>query len=249
MRALVVALLLTAAIPALPVPADTFYRLDLENAHLTEDRLVEGWRSFRIRREGGALRPEIVPLPPRTGGGHALDLSSATTTPGARADRAEITITSGIHFGDRWFLGLRVFIPEGVPDPKTWHLFMQCHQAGTATPPPLSLNLTHDGAIALVTRGTRDPYRVLWSTAATRGVWHRIVLAFEMEEAGRIRLWYAGTEVLSSNDLSVWRGGEARCTLKAGLYRGPSPDPFRMILDDVALGTDYRSVAPPTRTD
>lgn len=225
-----------------PSQAASWYRIDLEQALITQENLTEGPRSFTRREEGGALAPLIVP--DRRGSGHALSIFSRATPEGARADRSEITIYSGIAPGRRWFLGLEALLPAEVPAPQDWQLFAQCVQPGSGKSPPISLDLEPDGSVSLVARSDADGFETLWNGPMPRDRWTGFVLEFEFGETGFARLWVDGQEVVARQLPLIWHEGEPRCVLKTGLYRAPSTSYFEMLIDNVILGDDRASVTP-----
>jgi Polysaccharide lyase len=135
-------------------------------------------------------------------------------------------------------------VPRASPPSDTWHLLLQCHQAGTQLPPPISLNLEPDGNLSLVVRDDADTYARLWSGPLPRGRWVRLVLGFRMGRDGQVRLWQDGRQVVYRRQPLGWAAGARRCVLKTGLYRGAATTPFTIRLDDIALGDSYRDVAP-----
>ncbi|MFT6533888.1 MAG: hypothetical protein ACJASC_003454 [Limimaricola cinnabarinus] len=225
-----------------PTHAAAWYRIDLEQARITSEALTEGSRSFARREEGGALSPLIVP--DRRGLGHALSIFSRATPEGARADRSEITIYSGIAPGRRWFLGLEALLPSEVPTPQDWQILAQCVQPGSGKSPPISLDLEPDGSVSLVARSDADGFETLWNGPMPRDRWTGFVLEFEFGEPGFARLWVDGQEVVARQLPLIWREGEPRCVLKTGLYRAPSTGYFEMLIDNVILGNDRASVTP-----
>ncbi len=221
--------------------ADTYYRLDFDGARLNRQGLFEDGHKFALRTEGGGQPGRIVL--DRRKGSKVLVLRTTATPAGAKKDRAEVQIYSGITFGREWFVGLEVFIPRADVFSDTWNVLLQCHQAGTLRTPPLSLNLEPNGDLSLVARGDADSYDRLWSGPLPRGRWVQLVLGFRMGQDGRVRLWQDGRLVTSQRrPLSGWAAGERRCVLKTGLYRGSAPTPFEIRLDNVMLGSRYRDV-------
>jgi|GEM_PF-5225821 len=236
-------LLLIALLAPAVAQAAAWYRVDLEQARISPEALTEGPRNFARREEGGALAPLIVP--DRRGSGHALSVFSRATPEGARADRSEITVYSGVAPGRRWFLGLEAFLPGQVPAPQDWQILAQCVQPGSGKSPPISLDLEPDGSVSLIARSDADGFETLWNGPMPRDRWTGFVLEFEIGEAGFARLWVDGREVVARHLPLIWREGEPRCVLKTGLYRAPSTTYFEMLIDNVVLGDDRASVLPP----
>lgn len=219
----------------------TWYSLDFEAARLHPGALAEDGRRFALRREGGgrgALRPDPAAA------SRVLELATGPTPRGARHDRAELQVHSGIAWDRTWYLGLDVLVPRGTVFSDTWHVLVQCPQAGWAGSPPLSLDLEPDGRLALVARGDVDAYRSLWSAPMPAGRWVRVVLGFRMGARGHARLWLDGRRVADIRQPLGWAGGEARCVLKTGIYRGAAATPFTLRLDNILLGSSLRAVRP-----
>jgi hypothetical protein len=226
---------------AAPGRAGTFYRLDFEGARLTPDSIGDNGKRFTLRRQGGGRVARIVKDGNK--GSQVLLLSTAPTPAGADRDRSELQIHSGITWNRDWFVGLDVMIPPGTVHADTWHLLLQCPQAGTAHSPPISLNLGADGSLVLVARDDGDAYEPLWTGPLAQGRWVRLVLGFRMGENGRAQLWVGGRRVADIRRSLGWADGERRCVLKTGIYRGPAATAFALRLDNVSLGTGYADVA------
>ncbi len=224
-----------------PGQANVYYDLDFEQTRLSAEVVHEDGKRFGLRVEGGAARPQLAPDPADSD--TALVLRAHPTPQGARADRAELGLTSSIRFGQRYALAMQVLRPSGALVAQgRWHLFMQCHQAGTQVSPPLSLNLEPEGRFSVVARNDADGYERLWSGPMPANRWMDLVLEFTMGAPGEVRLWVDGRRVLSARPTLRWQEGEPRCSLKTGLYRGPSKAPFEMWFDDIRLGDSYRDV-------
>lgn len=221
----------------------TWYRMTFEDVRSTAQGLEEAGKSFRFRREGGGA-PLRVLRDPLSGSG-ALVLRSAPTPPAATRDRAEIQVYSGIDWDREWFASIRFRLSGLPPRLPEWQILMQCPQAGTDLPPPLSVDLEPDGRLALVARSEADAHETLWSAPLPRDRWMSLVLGFRMGEHGRARLWLDGERMVDRRMALGWRGrGERRCVLKAGIYRAPSPHPFELRLDDVTLADSYAAALP-----
>jgi len=223
--------------------AQVYYQLEFDTARLTGQGVFEDGRKFTYRTQGGGLPARI--LPDRQKGSGVLVLRTEATPAGAKKDRAEVQIYSGITFDRDWFVGLEVLVPRAVTFSDTWHLLLQCPQAGTGRPPPLSLNLEPNGDLSLVARDDGDTYDRLWSGPLPRGRWVQLVLGFRMGKSGRVRLWQDGRLVASHRQPLGWAAGERRCVLKTGLYRGAATTPFEIRLDNVTLGSRYGDVVAP----
>jgi Polysaccharide lyase len=223
-----------------PSVAATYYQLGLDDARLNRQGLFEDGRKFALTTEGGGQPARI--RTDRKKGSRVLVLRTTPTPQGAKKDRAEIRIYSGISFERDWFVGLEVFVPRNVPPSDTWHLLLQCHQAGTNISPPISLDLEPDGNLSLVVRDDADTYDRLWSGPFPRGRWVQLVLGFRMGKDGRAQLWQDGRLVSSQRRSLGWNAGERRCVLKTGLYRGAAATPFEIRLDNVMLGDRYGDV-------
>ena len=233
-----------AAFWMLPGPggADTYYQLDFDDARIRDGAVHEDGRPFRLRRNGGGQPARIIFDPDK--GSDVLELRTTPTPAGAESDRSELQIYSGVEYGRRFFLGFRLFVPADTVFSDTWHLLVQCHQAGTQLSPPLSLNLEPSGALSLVVRDDGDPYEQLWSGPLPRGRWVPVVLGFRLGRNGRVRLWIDGRVMTTRQQPLGWAAGERRCVLKAGLYRGPADTGFVLRLDDVRLADSYRDAKP-----
>ena len=223
-----------------PVQADTYYSLEMEKAQLTPKGLTEDGRPYAVTREGGGVRPKIIY--DTRAGSKVLVLETSSTPQGDVKDRAELQIYSGITFNRTWFMGMRVR-PQGIVAPGAWQLFMQCHQAGSQVPPPLSLNLEAGGVFSLIARSSADAYERLWTGDLPTGRWTDIVIGFRMGAKGHVRLWVNDKQVTEHRVPLRWKGYEDRCVLKTGVYRAASDTPFQMRFDDIRLGDSYRDVA------
>lgn len=147
--------------------AQIYYQLEFDTARLTGQSIFEDGRKFTYRTQGGGLPARI--LPDRQKGSGVLVLRTEATPAGAKKDRAEVQIYSGITFDRDWFVGLEVLVPRAVTFSDTWHLLLQCPQAGTGRPPPLSLNLEPNGDLSLVARDDGDTYDRLWPAPCPAG--------------------------------------------------------------------------------
>lgn len=225
---------------ALSAAANTYYSLELESARLIPKGLSEDNRPYDVTREGGGIAPRITY--DASAGSKVLVLETTSTPEAALKDRAEMRIFSGVTFDRTLFLGMRVKY-SGQVDPEAWHLFAQCHQAGTGKSPPLSLNLLPGGQMALVARTSEDSYERLWSGPMQAGRWHDVVIGFRMGEKGHVRLWLNGRKLTEQRLPLRWKGHAERCVLKTGIYRAASDAPFQMRLDDIRLGDRYIDVA------
>ncbi len=240
MVSLLVAILV--AMMSMPLVADTYYRLDFDSAKITSKGVNEKGRAYRFRREGGGMPGRIVK--DQRNGSAVLELRSKPTPSGQSKDRAELQIYSGITFNRDWFYGFEVFVPAGTVMDDTWQLLLQCHQNGTKKSPPISLNLSANGNLILVSRRDADKYAALWTGSMPKGRWVPIVLGFRMGAKGRARLWVDAKPVYDRRVPLGWSQGDRKCNLKTGIYRGDSGQAFRLRLDKIALGDSYREVAP-----
>jgi len=235
------ALILGWGLAAGTAQANTYYSLEMERAGFTAKGMVEDGRDYAVTREGGGTAPRIV-FDARANS-DVLVLGSQSTPNGFEKDRSEMRIYSGTEFDRTWFLGMRVMQPQPqAVAPGNWHVFMQCHQAGTGKSPPVSLNLEEGGQFSLIARSSEDTYRKLWQGAMPAGRWMDIVLAFRMGAQGYVRLWVNGRAVSEHRLPLRWTGHEERCVLKTGVYRGASDRPVEMRFDDIRLGDSYRDV-------
>lgn len=114
--------------------ADTYYALEMEAARLTPKGMSEDGRPYTVTREGGGLRPKVVY--DASAGSKVLVLGTRATPATAPKDRAEMRIYSGVTFDRTLFLGMRAKY-SGTVEQDAWHLFAQCHQAGSGKSPPL----------------------------------------------------------------------------------------------------------------
>lgn len=222
------------------VGADTYYSLEMDQARLTPKGIAEDGRVYPVQREGSGARARLIK--DRNAGSTVLVLDAGATPQGALKDRSELRIYSGITFNRTWFLGLRVKV-RGEVEPDAWHLLMQCHQAGTKSPPPLSLNLETGNRFSLIARSSEDAYERLWTGAMPQGRWMDIVIAFRMGAKGHVQLWTNGKRVSAHRVPLRWAGHAERCVLKTGIYRAASDRSFQIRLDDIRLGDSYEDVA------
>lgn len=219
---------------AVTARADLYYVLDLEAARLTQGALHEARKSYAITLEGGAQAPVIRQDP--QSGSRMLVMATGPTPPGAAKDRSEVRIYSGVAFERDWFVGLDVMVPRGTPPPQNWQILLQCHQNGTALPPPLSLDLEPGGHLALVVRGDGDPFERLWQAPLPPGRWVRLGLGFQMGKKGHVSLWMDGRRVADRALPLGWAAGARACSLKTGIYRGAQARPFTLMLDNIKMG-------------
>lgn len=227
--------------------ADTdYYRLTFDHTRPTALGFAENGKSYRSRRDGGGAAFTTGYDVLRKS--RALVLRTAPTPPGADSDRAEIQIYSGITWNRDWVASLEFHVThpsESVSPPSDniadWQILMQCVQAGTSLPPPLSIDLEPEARISVVVRSEQDRHEILWSGPLPRDRWSEIAIGFRMGEKGRVRLWLDGKQLLDKRLPLGWHDGEERCVLKTGIYRAPASTPFELRLDDVTLADSYRA--------
>lgn len=222
--------------------ANTYYSLEMEQAKLTPKGMIEDGRPYDITRNGGGIKPKIrYDAQARS---KVLVLETGSTPDGELKDRAEMRIYSNVTFDRTLFLGMRVMQPQrDAVAPGKWHLFMQCHQAGSQISPPLSLNLEEGDEFSLIARSSEDSYERLWTGKMPVGRWMDIVIGFRMGARGQVVMWVNGRKVTEHRLPLRWKGFEERCILKTGIYRAASDTPFQMRFDDIRLGDRYIDVA------
>ncbi|MEQ6250931.1 heparin lyase I family protein [Sulfitobacter sp. HNIBRBA3233] len=239
--AMAIALLAGLSIGSSAARAGPYYLLDLEGSEIALPYLYEGTKRFHLRLEGATSAARAYD--PRRGS-NVLVLSSGPTPRGQTKDRAEVQLYGNLTYGREWFVGLSVMIPRDVPVPEDWQVLLQCHQNGTSTSPPVSLDLEPDGRLALIARNDADTFETLWSVPMPRGRWVQIELGLDMGPQGRVQLWVDGRRRADIRRALGWAAGQRACAVKSGIYRGASRRPFTVYLDDIMLGDTRADVLP-----
>jgi hypothetical protein len=235
--------LLFLAWPSLPACAQTapLYEITGERSRVESDRLTDGpSKAYPFKFEGGGVRPELV-YDERLQS-HVLVFRTASTPAGARKDRSELSLYSGVEYNRPWALGMKAFIAPDSTFPKTWQSIVQCPQAGGGGTPVFSLSLSSPDRFLLVARNSERPYRAFATGQLPVGRWFDMELELTLGEKGFARLWVDGRVVAEGEAVLRYKGDAGRCTLKIGIYRGSEPEPFELRVDDVRFGTDRESV-------
>jgi hypothetical protein len=192
-------------------------------------------QSYALTLDNGAARFEVRPgdsIGGGLGGGERSELSQDSTDWQA-------------HEGDRWHVHERLRLAPDFKPGNSWTILTQFH-AGSGSP-PLSLQLTPDGALTLHSAGKAGQVnlaaglgdRVLINAndfMKMRGQWFEVDLDIQWSQD----VHKGGTAAsINGETVAPWRAQKTmssdRCYWKGGIYRAPSDSTLVMWMNQVQI--------------